>query len=271
MSPPDASFQLYDVVSGKMFRRSFQQIKQHNDHDFKNMKSNKDDLQEKDFADLDWFGIATQRRGLESEGGWLPSADTMSRAMLNVDSTLQHLLHFCQLLQRDTCIDPGPDFSFHEDQNGRISASVTLPHSIPARARHAQSKRTWRTEKAPKKDAAFHAYAALFEAGLLNDHLLPIRQELNINEGLEEAAPPARLQIEPSDPWACSKDANDWYKLEIQIISQASFCPNYEPPVHVVLNTYQQPSTPTGMDTPLSRLSAADQLLIRGLLHQTYA
>ncbi|KAK6390818.1 hypothetical protein LTR81_026869, partial [Elasticomyces elasticus] len=27
MSPPDASFQLYDVVSGKMFRRSFQQIK----------------------------------------------------------------------------------------------------------------------------------------------------------------------------------------------------------------------------------------------------
>ncbi|KAK6385465.1 hypothetical protein LTR81_027354 [Elasticomyces elasticus] len=76
MSPPDASFQLYDVLSGKMFRRSFQQIKQHTDLDFKNMKSNKDDLQEKDFADLDWFGIATQRRGLEPEGGWASQPQT---------------------------------------------------------------------------------------------------------------------------------------------------------------------------------------------------
>ncbi|KAK5685671.1 hypothetical protein LTR17_027028 [Elasticomyces elasticus] len=70
MSPPNAPFQLYDVVSGKMFRRSFQQIKRHADLDFKNMKYNTDDLREKDFADLDWFGIATQRRrGLEPEGG----------------------------------------------------------------------------------------------------------------------------------------------------------------------------------------------------------
>ncbi|KAK3619958.1 hypothetical protein LTR56_023709 [Elasticomyces elasticus] len=76
MSPPDASFQLYHVVSGKMFRRSFQQIKQHTDLDFKNIKSNKDDLREKDFADLDWFGIATQRRNLEPEGGWASQPQT---------------------------------------------------------------------------------------------------------------------------------------------------------------------------------------------------
>ncbi|KAK5705957.1 hypothetical protein LTR17_021209 [Elasticomyces elasticus] len=76
MSPPNAPFQLYDVVSGKMFRGSFQQIKRHTDLDFKNMKSNKDDLREKDFADLDWFGIATQRRGLEPEGGWASQPQT---------------------------------------------------------------------------------------------------------------------------------------------------------------------------------------------------
>ncbi|KAK5734951.1 hypothetical protein LTS12_026588 [Elasticomyces elasticus] len=51
-------------------------IKQHTDLDFKNVKSNKDDLQEKDFADLDWFGIATQRRGLEPEGGWASQPQT---------------------------------------------------------------------------------------------------------------------------------------------------------------------------------------------------
>ncbi|KAK5708900.1 hypothetical protein LTR17_020263 [Elasticomyces elasticus] len=59
-----------------MFRLSFQQIKQHTDLDFKNMKSNKDDLLEKDFADLDWFGIATQRRGLEPEGEWASQPQT---------------------------------------------------------------------------------------------------------------------------------------------------------------------------------------------------
>ncbi|KAK3113045.1 Dicer-like protein 2 [Teratosphaeriaceae sp. CCFEE 6253] len=139
--------------------------------------------------------------------------------------------------------------SFHEDQNGWIGANVTLPHSIPAYAGHASSKRTWRTEKAAKKDAAFHAYAALFKAGLLNDHLLPISQEWNINEGLGEVAPPARLQIESSDLWARSKDANDWYKLGIQIIPLASLCHNYEPLIHVVLNTYQQPSTPPTLDS----------------------
>lgn len=134
--------------------------------------------------------------------------------------------------------------SFDEDQNGGIGASVTLLHSIPASARHASSKRRWRTEKAAKKDAAFHAYAALFEAGLLNDHLLPISQDWTFNESLEGAAPPARVQIVSSNLWARSKGPNNWYKLEIQITPLASFCPNYEPPIHLVLNTYQQPSTP---------------------------
>ncbi|KAK5713816.1 Dicer-like protein 2 [Elasticomyces elasticus] len=163
--------------------------------------------------------------------------------MLDADSTLQHLHHFCQLLQSDSCIEPRPDFSFHEDQNGRIGASFTLPHSIAAHASHAPSKRTWRTEKAAKKDAAFHAYAALFEAGLLNDHLLPISQEWNDNEVPEEVAPPARLLIESLDLWARSENADDWYKLEVQIILPNSLCPKYEPPIHMVLNSSQQPST----------------------------
>ncbi|KAK3614483.1 hypothetical protein LTR56_027227 [Elasticomyces elasticus] len=51
-------------------------IKQHTDLDFKNMKSRKDDLREKDFPDLDWFGIATQRRGLEPKGGWASQPQT---------------------------------------------------------------------------------------------------------------------------------------------------------------------------------------------------
>ncbi len=140
-------------------------------------------------------------------------------------------------------MDFTPEFTFHENEKGRIHGSVTLPSSIPAHARHSSSKRAWRTEKAAKKDAAFHAYAALFEAGLLNDHLLPICQERNINEGLEETAPPAGLQIEYLDLWAESTN-EDWHKLEIQITPSSSLCCEHGPPTHVVLNTYRQPSVP---------------------------
>lgn len=143
----------------------------------------------------------------------------------------------------DPCIDPRPEFAFHENENGLIRGSVTLPSSIPAHARHALSKRTWRTERAAQKDAAFHAYSALFEAGLLNEHLLPICQEWNVNEGLEERAPPARLQMEPLDLWAEST-GEDWSKLEIQITPPDSLCSEHDPPIHVILNTYRQPSTP---------------------------
>ncbi len=96
---------------------------------------------------------------------------------------------------------------------------------------------------AARKAAAFHAYAALYKAGLLNDSLLPVSQEWNIDEGLEKTVTPARLRIESSDLWARSKDANDWYKLELWIVPQAGFCPNYGPPIHVILNTYRQSST----------------------------
>lgn len=144
-------------------------------------------------------------------------------------------------------MDPTPGFSFHEDDRGWIGGSVTLPSSIPAHARHASSKRTWRTEKAAKKDAAFHAYAALFEAGLLNDHLLPICQDWNVNEGLEERAPPARLQIELWDLWAQSI-SEDWHKLEVRITPSASLCLGHEPPIHMILRTHRQPPTPPTLE-----------------------
>ncbi|OQN95566.1 hypothetical protein B0A48_18501 [Cryoendolithus antarcticus] len=164
-------------------------------------------------------------------------------ATLDADSTLQQLHHFCQRLLRDPYADPRPEFAFHEDENGLIRGSVTLPSSIPTHARYASSKRTWRTEKAAQKDAAFHAYLALFEAGLLNKHLLPICQEWNVNEGLEERAPPARLQIEILDPWD-QATGEDWHKLEIQITPSDSLWFEHEPPIHVILNTHRQTSTP---------------------------
>ncbi|KAK0844577.1 hypothetical protein LTS02_015633 [Friedmanniomyces endolithicus] len=62
MTSPEAEFALFEIVSGKMFNRSLQQIKQQRHRDFSRMKCGKGELKDKDFADLVWAGIATQRR-----------------------------------------------------------------------------------------------------------------------------------------------------------------------------------------------------------------
>ena len=55
-----------------------------------------------------------------------------------------------------------------------ISAKVVLPCSVDASVREARSNGRWKTEKGAKRDACLQAYIALYRAGLVDDHLLPI-------------------------------------------------------------------------------------------------
>ena len=93
---------------------------------------------------------------------------------MNADATFEHLYHFCHKLPHRPYVDFSPQFSYREEESGLIEAQVSLPSGIPAQLRSATSKRTWKTERAARKDAAFQAYSALNEAGLLNDNLLPL-------------------------------------------------------------------------------------------------
>ena len=54
-----------------------------------------------------------------------------------------------------------------------ITATVILPSSLAQEFRSISTTSFWQTEKAAKRDAAFHAYMKLYEAGLVNKHLLP--------------------------------------------------------------------------------------------------
>lgn len=54
-----------------------------------------------------------------------------------------------------------------------FSAKVVLPCSVDNSVREARSRKSWRTQKNAKRDAAFEAYVSLYHAGLINDHLLP--------------------------------------------------------------------------------------------------
>ena len=57
-----------------------------------------------------------------------------------------------------------------------LSATVVLPTAVSPELRRFKSRRSWKTEGAARKDACFEAMRALFEAKLVNDHLLPLHR-----------------------------------------------------------------------------------------------
>lgn len=111
-----------------------------------------------------------------------------NRARLTLEDAVRHLYHFCATLPAAPYADPSPIFTFEEHSAGSggksISAKVLLPNSVDIAVRSACSKSTWITEKMARKDAAFEAYKALYEAGLVNEHLLPLG---HVDEAVNEA------------------------------------------------------------------------------------
>ncbi|KAL5317071.1 hypothetical protein ACEPPN_016125 [Leptodophora sp. 'Broadleaf-Isolate-01'] len=59
----------------------------------------------------------------------------------------------------------------------------------------------WRTERAARKEAAFQAYVALHEAGLVNDNLLPLNREGTVVRDEREELPSIMEVSEQLNPW----------------------------------------------------------------------
>ena len=74
--------------------------------------------------------------------------------------------------------ESNPIFFFEEHSSvgdkRSISAKVLLPNSVDVAVRSACSQCSWISEKMARKDAAFEAYRALRQAGLVDEHLLPL-------------------------------------------------------------------------------------------------
>jgi dsRNA-specific ribonuclease len=132
------------------------------------------------------------------------TADSRHSALLTLENASQHLHHFCALLGTGPYIDTRPQFDFTVNRVGQIGARVMLPISIDPAVRTASSSKTWATERRAKQDAAFEAYKALYMAGLVNENLLPARQEAG--EELSDLQipdyTPSLVQVSPTfDPW----------------------------------------------------------------------
>lgn len=140
-------------------------------------------------------------------------------ARLDFDNAKPHLEHFCRLLARGEFVDARPDYIIGHSSDAAeatMTATVILPSTLPRNVRTANSKYLWKSEKNATKDAAFQAYLALYNAGLVNDHLLPFEPEQI--PGIETRAAIERVES-VFVPWAhvaqAWKTGNEKYVYEL--------------------------------------------------------
>jgi hypothetical protein len=102
-------------------------------------------------------------------------------ALLDMDSAKGHLECFCSRLSSHSHLRMRPEYIILEEDNEdgkdeppKLRATVTLPVTVDPILRMHRSQSLWRSEQNATKDAAFEAYIALYHAGLISDHLLPL-------------------------------------------------------------------------------------------------
>ncbi|KAI0472383.1 RNase3 domain-containing protein [Xylaria cf. heliscus] len=137
---------------------------------------------------------------LDNYPGISPLRVSSTGAQLDFDQAKSHLEHFCLKMTSRQYIDRRPYYISEQINSSsndppRISAVVQLPPSLPQAIRRVKGLRQWYSEKNAFKDAAFQAFKAIYEAGLVNDNLMPLIDD--ILEGIETRS----STIEVNDLW----------------------------------------------------------------------
>ena len=129
--------------------------------------------------------------------------------MLTFTEARQYLELFCaKLPKRDESGLTSPAFIIEGEPGVELRAKVYLPTILAPHLQIAQSRSSWRTERRAKQDAAFQAYRALYEAGLITDHLLPP------DVPKESKAPKEGDEIEKRDSlYDVAKQYDPWPKV----------------------------------------------------------
>ncbi|KAI3317473.1 RNase3 domain-containing protein [Xylariaceae sp. AK1471] len=104
-------------------------------------------------------------------------------AQLDFDQAKSHLEHFCQKITYGQYIDYRPYYIAQQINSStnrppKFTAVVILPPSLPPAIRRVKSLGQWYSEKNAFKDAAFQAFKAVYEAGLVNDNLMPLVDDI---------------------------------------------------------------------------------------------
>ncbi|KAI0601897.1 RNase3 domain-containing protein [Biscogniauxia sp. FL1348] len=119
-------------------------------------------------------------------------------AQLDFDQARSHLEHFCSIVAARQYVNARPYYLIEEvPQAGYtlLRATVVLPSSLPPELRRVKGTDAWFSEKNACKDASFQAFLGLYKAGLVNDNLMPLVEEML--EGID----PRSSMVDAAEPW----------------------------------------------------------------------
>ncbi|KAF9464051.1 hypothetical protein BDZ94DRAFT_1257432 [Collybia nuda] len=162
---------------------------------------------------------------------------TSTGALLTLHSAVSHLAHFCAVIPTTSHVDNAPLYDteppelpegWHSYQPrskksvipypGPFGSKVTLPRCLHLPTREFSVGLEYKTRISAHRHAAFKAYLALYDAELLNDHLLPITSVVEpqledevkaLLRDVEKRAGFANVSIQ-MDPWAPEEDEDCW-------------------------------------------------------------
>ncbi|CAK7217450.1 Dicer-like protein 2 [Sporothrix bragantina] len=137
------------------------------------------------------------------DGRLQPLCVKSTGARLTARDAKGHLSHFCATMSSAAFVDTRPVFTLYNDATSgqRYRASVHLPMSLPQHLRRAESEFAWQSQADAEADAAFQAYRALYDAGLLTDNLLPPRPSQDQVSRFVESRRGFAAVHEPYRPW----------------------------------------------------------------------
>lgn len=113
----------------------------------------------------------------------------------------------------------------------KLAAKVVLPNFLDPKFREFHGISLWKTERMAKRDAAFQAYVKLYEAGLVDDHLMPahVQSSEEKAEPIEKRSGLANAPV-TFNPWSTVarewKKAESFYQGSIEITSDSETLPS---------------------------------------------
>ncbi|KAI0632375.1 P-loop containing nucleoside triphosphate hydrolase protein [Trametes polyzona] len=162
-------------------------------------------------------------------------------ALLTLHSAIPHLNHFCAVIPSGGHashvpiyeLDP-PEYTegwhsmptiAHVPYTGPWGAKVTLPRALPKHLRQFSTPRIHPSKRRAQQHVAYQAYLKLYEAGLLDNHLLPLSSAIEPDKREEVEAMLAEVAKRAStervtiqmDPWAVQDDTSAWFAHQLTV------------------------------------------------------
>lgn len=166
-------------------------------------------------------------------------AKSIFSAHLTLENARQHLEKFCATLHCHFT-KKNPEFLVNELGEEIVTAKVYLPRVLDPQFQEFSGATTWRTAKMAQRDAAFQACSKLYDAGLINEHLMPVHceEDETVSKHMEKRT--AMVEIPGTfNPWTTVarqwRQATKFYQSVVGVTSSSHLLPEMRMVLPVML------------------------------------